>query len=338
MKRILSLLVLLLCLFCLSASAEPEEMPDFTVQTLNGTFSLQDVLQEKKMVLINFFASWCGPCKMEFPYMEQAYEQYADSVAVLALSVEPKDSPDVLKKYADDLGLTFDVASDSELSLSARFTTGSIPVTVVVDRFGKIVLQEAGAKTSADDFLQLFDFLTSDYYTESVSLDGFPGPRAGVEGENAETLVSALGDDEHLTYLNPEDPFVWPMKAVEDGERLALSPSAGSINVTNGFAFAVIMFMSSQSIGWPAAFFLPCWFHTRRHSCRSHMPQMFFKMRVVPQTPPSLVKLNFDTTSLTTGFGDSIPISAHVPKLMYAQSGVPSLLADGTAKTALAVS
>ena len=59
MKRILSLLVLLLCLFCLSASAEPEEMPDFTVQTLNGTFSLQDVLQEKKMVLINFFASWC---------------------------------------------------------------------------------------------------------------------------------------------------------------------------------------------------------------------------------------------------------------------------------------
>lgn len=225
MKRILSLLVLLLCLFCLSASAEPEEMPDFTVQTLNGTFSLQDVLQEKKMVLINFFASWCGPCKMEFPYMEQAYEQYADSVAVLALSVEPKDSPDVLKKYADDLGLTFDVASDSELSLSARFTTGSIPVTVVVDRFGKIVLQEAGARTSADDFLQLFDFLTSDYYTESVSLDGFPGPRAGVEGENAETLVSALGDDEHLTYLNPEDPFVWPMKAVEDGERLALSPS-----------------------------------------------------------------------------------------------------------------
>ena len=69
MKRILSLLVLMFCLFCLSSEAETREMQDFTVQTLDGSFHLSEVLQEKKMVLINFFASWCGLCKMEFPYM-----------------------------------------------------------------------------------------------------------------------------------------------------------------------------------------------------------------------------------------------------------------------------
>ena len=121
MKRILSLLVLMFCLFCLSSEAETREMQDFTVQTLDGSFHLSEVLQEKKMVLINFFASWCGPCKMEFPYMEEAYKQYADSVAVLALSVEPNDTTDVLRSYAEENGLSFSVGSDATASVKSSW-------------------------------------------------------------------------------------------------------------------------------------------------------------------------------------------------------------------------
>jgi thiol-disulfide isomerase/thioredoxin len=193
MKRILSLLVLMFCLFCLSSEAETREMQDFTVQTLDGSFHLSEVLQEKKMVLINFFASWCGPCKKEFPYMEEAYKQYADSVAVLALSVEPNDTTDVLRSYAEENGLSFSVGSDAGAGISAQFDTSAIPVTVVVDRFGQIVLEEAGARSSADDFIHLFDYMTSDYYTKSVPLNGFPSGRADAESETPEKLAEALG-------------------------------------------------------------------------------------------------------------------------------------------------
>lgn len=232
MKRILTLLVLLLSLFCLSAAAETRGMEDFTVQTLDGSFHLSDVLAEKKMVLINFFATWCGPCKMEFPYMEEAYKQYADSVAVLALSVEPSDTMDALRTYAEGLGLTFSVGSDSAVGLSSQFDTSGIPVTVVVDRFGQIVLEEVGAKTSTDDFLHLFDYMTSDYYTQSVPLSGFPSGRADVESETPEKLTEALG--EGITFRNPENPFIWPMKTAADGDRLVLQsmapPESGAIS------------------------------------------------------------------------------------------------------------
>ena len=199
-------------------------MQDFTVQTLDGSFHLSEVLQEKKMVLINFFASWCGPCKMEFPYMEEAYKQYADSVAVLALSVEPNDTTDVLRSYAEENGLSFSVGSDAGAGISAQFDTSAIPVTVVVDRFGQIVLEEAGARSSADDFIHLFDYMTSDYYTKSVPLNGFPSGRADAESETPEKLAEALG--EGITFRNPESPFVWPMKTATDGDRLVLQSTA----------------------------------------------------------------------------------------------------------------
>ncbi|MBQ6528526.1 MAG: TlpA family protein disulfide reductase [Clostridia bacterium] len=226
MKRILPLLLLLVCLFCLPASAQTREMPDFTVETLSGSFSLSETLSEKKMVLINFFTSWCPPCRMEFPYMQEAYEQYADSVAVIALSIEENDSDEVLRSYAEELGLTFPVGSDSKTHLSSLFSVQSIPTTVIVDRFGQIVLVEVGAKSSVDDFLHLFDYMTSAFYTESAPLNGFPAGRADLEGETADTLLQTLGEDSRLTYLNPESPFVWPMQSVQSEDRLVLRSAA----------------------------------------------------------------------------------------------------------------
>lgn len=85
MQRKRFALILVLALLCLGgAFAEakgPEDylggpMPDFTVSTLDGgTFTLSDALKEKDAVLVNFWATWCGPCAFEFPYLEEAYEQ-----------------------------------------------------------------------------------------------------------------------------------------------------------------------------------------------------------------------------------------------------------------------
>ena len=65
-----------------------DTMEDFTAQLCDGTqVSLSGLLSEKKAVFLNFWARWCGPCEMEFPYMQQAYDQMSPDIAVVALSI-----------------------------------------------------------------------------------------------------------------------------------------------------------------------------------------------------------------------------------------------------------
>ena len=120
MKKLLTaLLALALCLTgTVLAGAEEdlhiyqlgETIEDFTVTALGGqTVTLSELLKEKDMVLLNLWATWCGPCEAEFPAMEAAYEQYQDKVAVVALSTEPEDTEEILAEYAASHGMTFAV-------------------------------------------------------------------------------------------------------------------------------------------------------------------------------------------------------------------------------------
>ncbi len=111
-------------------------LADFTFTTYDGeSFSLYETLQKKDMVLINIWATWCGPCRMEFPYMEEAYEDYKDRIEIFALSCEPDDTDEVLKDFAEELGLTFPMGRDSA-GLSSTFRVNAIPTSIVIDRFG----------------------------------------------------------------------------------------------------------------------------------------------------------------------------------------------------------
>ena len=86
-----------------------DTLQDFTFTTYDGeTIAFSDVLKEKEAVLINVWATWCGPCKNEFPYMQQTYEDYRDRVEVIALSCERSDTNDVLAAFAKEYGLTFE--------------------------------------------------------------------------------------------------------------------------------------------------------------------------------------------------------------------------------------
>ncbi len=200
MKRICILLTLALLLGCLAACAgarlpdetrpaaseeasletdppatAPDEtafaadaLPDFTVDTVTGgVYHLYDEVKTHELVLINLFATWCGPCKMEFPYLEEAWEQTRDRVSVIALSVEPTDTLDALRGFADDLGLNFPVAREDGTDLS-RFVTEGIPTTLIVDRTGRVAAVEIGAKRSAQEFLDLFDGYSGESYDPAL--------------------------------------------------------------------------------------------------------------------------------------------------------------------------
>ncbi len=165
MKKTLAILALLaLVLGAGPAFAAPEDfegqvLPDFTVTTLDGSaFTLSEALKTHDLVLVNLWATWCGPCRVEFPYLQEAWTEYGDRVDVIALSVERMDTLAVLRRFAEDFGLQFPIGRD-EGNLFGALQGYAIPTTLIVDREMRIVRVEIGSKRSKQAFTDLFDAL-----------------------------------------------------------------------------------------------------------------------------------------------------------------------------------
>ena len=224
------LLALALCMTgMIGAVAEEEVTPyklgdtiaDFSFTGYDGTeYTLYGVLAEKQMVLLNFWATWCGPCRSEFPMMNAAYEEFKDNVEVVALSTEAEDTLEVIADFAADYGMTFIVGRDETNLYRKGFYTGGIPTSVVVDRFGTICFFEVGSVTSQEAFERLFDTFVGDDYTESVILEnGIPAKIPDVDPADPADLAAAVGS-EGLTFVNPtDDEYNWPLKIVTEGDR-----------------------------------------------------------------------------------------------------------------------
>ena len=171
-KTLFILLTLLLALSCFPALAGETEseapdavyLADFTVDTIDGSsFTLSDALKDHEMVLINLWATWCGPCQIEFPFLQEALEKNTDKVAVIALSVEPKDTDEKLKEYAGENGLTLPMGRVGDTGLD-RFANQGTPTSVIVGRGGKVMNVEVGAMTSVEEFEDLFKGYSGDNY------------------------------------------------------------------------------------------------------------------------------------------------------------------------------
>ncbi|MER1993193.1 MAG: TlpA disulfide reductase family protein [Eubacteriales bacterium] len=166
MKKFLILsFTLLLALSVSCAQAKPEDfigrtVPDFTVKTLSGeSFTLSESLKTHDLVVINFWATWCGPCCYEFPFLEKAWEQYSDRVDVLALNVwDERSSDDLLRRFVQEYGLGFSVSRDTMQFLDGMDPEG-IPTTLFIDANRCIVHVKAGVSTSTEAFTDLFDSL-----------------------------------------------------------------------------------------------------------------------------------------------------------------------------------
>ena len=133
-------------------------LPDFSTATASGeTFTLSEALKDHELVLINLWATWCPPCNTEFPFLEQAWQEYKDRVAVIALSVEEADTKTVLQKFAEEKQLSFPLGRDENYTLSLTFNVTGIPTSLLVDRSMTVIWMESGAMSSKEDFTSLFD-------------------------------------------------------------------------------------------------------------------------------------------------------------------------------------
>jgi peroxiredoxin len=109
--------------------------PDFTLQTLDGgTFRLSE--QRGKPVVLNFWATWCGPCQNELPAVQKAAAHFGDDVVFVG--VDQGEKADVVQSFADKLGLTFTIPMDGDGAVGYDYNVQGLPTTFFIDRHGVV--------------------------------------------------------------------------------------------------------------------------------------------------------------------------------------------------------
>ncbi len=130
--------------------------PDFTVRNLKGNrVSLSDF--KGKVVVLNLWATWCGPCRVEMPGFENLYRRFrSEGLTILAVSLDKGDSQKV-KDFVEKYKLSFPVLMDDEGNVEKSYQTFTIPTTFVIDKRGRVVAKIDGAKNWESD--QTFEAL-----------------------------------------------------------------------------------------------------------------------------------------------------------------------------------
>jgi peroxiredoxin len=118
---------------------EGSKAPDFTLKTLDGQeTSLKDYRGKK--VILNFWATWCPPCKAEIPEMQRFYKEYhSKNVEILAVNLAYSETkPEKINDFVKDYGITFPILLDEKNTIGKQFRAVSIPTSYFIDEKGTI--------------------------------------------------------------------------------------------------------------------------------------------------------------------------------------------------------
>lgn len=129
-------------------NAEETELlaPDFTVYDYDGNaYKLSDFTG--KPVILNFWASWCPPCKSEMPDFEKAYNEYGEEIVFMMINLTDgeRETVDKGQEHINNEGYTFPVYFDTEFSANYNYSTGSIPSTFFINAEGEVAAYAVGA-------------------------------------------------------------------------------------------------------------------------------------------------------------------------------------------------
>jgi peroxiredoxin len=121
------------------------EAPDFTLLNLEGSrVNLKDY--RGKVVFLNFWATWCEPCKKEFPAMEKLYSDYqSKGLTILAVSIDI-GKEDAVKAFAEKMGATFPILLSTKGEITDSYWTWGTPTSYLIDRKGNIVGRALGPR------------------------------------------------------------------------------------------------------------------------------------------------------------------------------------------------
>ncbi len=141
----------------------PEETeflaPDFTVYDVQGNpVQLSDFFG--KPIVLNFWASWCGPCKGEMPHFQEKFREYEGQAQFLMVNMTDgsRETVGVAKKFLNSMGYDFPVYFDTAFSAATVYSVYSLPTTYFIDAQGNLIARATGA-IDADTLQQGLDMI-----------------------------------------------------------------------------------------------------------------------------------------------------------------------------------
>ncbi len=158
-KKITASMMMLLALILLTGMAERPPLvggpaPDFQLDQLGGPPTKMSDYRGK-VVLLNFWATWCAPCKKEMPEMQAAYDALKDQgFVVLALNFGEKAAK--AEKLVKEMGLTFPILLDPDVEVAEQHRVVSLPVTFFIDPKGIIKEQVFGGSLTKQQITEVF--------------------------------------------------------------------------------------------------------------------------------------------------------------------------------------
>ncbi len=140
-----------------------QKAPDFSWQTSNGkVMHLSDL--QGKVVLLDFWATWCGPCRMTIPHVEALYKKYKDKgVVVIGINLDNAANRNAVRQFIKEKGITYLVISDASGTVANEYGATSIPRFFFIDKHGNIAKMIVGYDPNMEEtFSKEIDSLLSE--------------------------------------------------------------------------------------------------------------------------------------------------------------------------------
>jgi len=118
------------------------KVPGFELPAQYGADSVSPSEADGKILIVDFWATWCGPCKDSFPAYQKLLDKFGDKLMVIGVSVD--DDPSGIKDFAKDTGVKFPLAWDKGQTVAGRYKPGTMPTSYIVDQNGIVRYVHSG--------------------------------------------------------------------------------------------------------------------------------------------------------------------------------------------------
>lgn len=248
-------------------------MYDFTLTDINGDdYKLSELLKTKDMVMLNFWYVGCSNCAYEFPYVNTVYDAYKDDIEILAINDYPDDTLEDVKGYSEylysgwgvfeegeELGMPlFKVDNDADEIALERFGSNGYPTTVIIDRYGVVVMIEVGAVLGESKWQNVFDRFVGDNYkqeliTDPSILNPMIEPTIKWTDESAQQIADAFNYGDITVSYHPETSekdakYAWPFIVDQYNGETVIRPSNKGVDNSFAILYAEVSLKPGEAI------------------------------------------------------------------------------------------